>query len=70
MRVARGQSAAAWIARNQAVTGLGAAAGRGVDAGLAPTPRAFWSRWSFFFATLFRSVTSSAESQASGWVFA
>ena len=49
-----------------ALAGAGFAAGA---AGLV-APRAFWSRWSFFLATLFRSVTSSALFQASGWVLA
>ncbi len=49
-----------------------ALAGAGFAAGAAglEAPRAFWSRWSFFLATLLRSVTSSALFQASGCVLA
>ena len=49
-----------------AVTGLGA----GFAAAGLVAASAFWRRWSFFLATLFRSVTSSALFQASGWVLA
>ena len=52
--------------RLQAVTGFGA----GLAAAGLVAARAFCSRWSFFLATLFRSVTSSALFQASGWVLA
>ena len=57
--------AEAWrgLRRLRAAAGL---AGRGRLGGA----RAFWSRWSFFLATLPRSAASSALAQASGCVLA